>query len=455
MTTYSSAEEYHAALESRASLPEGFRSGCTSLSFSPRERPGRQSMNLCLILLDEDTPLFAGVTTHNRFCGAPVRICRERLGQEAIRGILVNNRVANVGAPGGEEDALAILERLGSALGISGRLLLPASTGVVGWGLPRKDMEAALSALVESLEDRSLLPVARGIMTTDSFPKLHREAVGKGAIVGVAKGAGMIEPNMATLLGFLVTDVQIGREELRVALSYCAERSFNRISIDGDQSTSDILLAVSSGRKPAVDPRQFRGALLSVCRRLAEDVVRNGEGVGHVLRVRVRGAGEAVALGAAKAVVNSPLVKTAIFGNDPNVGRIVAALGDYLGNAGIAGPDPSMFRISMGGVGIFERGSFTLDSEREGRLARYLQECALEPGRVAYPAHGRCVEIDIDLGHDAGRRAAGPEGGRRDDPQDGAPRDGGGAGESEGVAVEVIGADLSYEYVRENADYRS
>jgi glutamate N-acetyltransferase/amino-acid N-acetyltransferase len=382
-------------------------------------------MNLSLILLDEATSSFAGVTTRNRFCGAPVRICRRRLGAGALRGILVNNRVANVGAPGGEEEALRILDRLGGLLGVPGEELLSASTGVVGWGLPRAAMEAALPALVGSLQSRTLLPVARAIMTTDSYPKLHREEVGGGSIVGVVKGAGMIEPNMATLLVFLITDLRINREDFQAALSYCVERSFNRISVDGDQSTSDMALALSSGRKPEVGTKEFRAALLAVCRRLAEEVVRNGEGVGHVIRVRVRGARPKVALAAGKAVVNSPLVKTAIFGNDPNVGRIVSALGDYIGNAGIPDLDPACFGISLGGIRIFEKGAFALDPERERKLAGYLRDCALEPGRTEFPAHDRSVEIEVDLGLE------GPE------------------------PVEVIGADLSYEYVRENADYRS
>jgi len=425
MTTYGSAEEYSNALELRAALPEGFRAGRASLTFVPREKPGRQSMNLSLILLDEATPSFAGVTTRNRFCGAPVRICRERLAAESVRGILVNNRVANVGAPDGEEAALEMLERLGSLLGVPAGEFLPASTGVVGWGLPRAEVEAALPGLVETLQHGSLLPVAEAIMTTDSYPKLHREEVGDGHVLGVAKGAGMIEPNMATLLVFLLTDLRVSREQLRADLTYCVERSFNRMSVDGDQSTSDMALALSSGRKAGVGAEEFRDALLAVCRRLAEDVVRNGEGVGHVIRVRVRGAAPELALSAGKAVVNSPLVKTAVFGNDPNVGRIVAALGDFLGNAGLRDPDPSRFRISMGGVAIFDRGRFTLDPDRERKLAEYLRSCALDPGRVAFPAHDRSVEVDVDLG------SAG------------------------GEPVEVIGADLSYEYVRENADYRS
>jgi glutamate N-acetyltransferase/amino-acid N-acetyltransferase len=333
--------------------------------------------------------------------------------------------VANVGAPHGEEAALAVLGRLGALLGVPANELLPASTGVVGWGLPQVEIEAALPGLVESLQGDSLLPVAEGIMTTDSWPKLHREAVGEGHVLGVAKGAGMIEPNMATLLVFLLTDVRVSREQLRADLTYCVQQSFNRISVDGDQSTSDMALALSSGRKGGAGSGAFRDALLAVCRRLAEDVVRNGEGVGHVIRVRVRGAGPELAISAGKAVVNSPLVKTAVFGNDPNVGRIVSALGDHLGNGGVEELDPSGFRISMGGVTVFDRGAFALDPDRERQLADYLRSCAQEPGRMPFPAHDRSVEIDVDLG------AAG------------------------GEPVEVIGADLSYEYVRENADYRS
>ena len=170
----------------------------------------------------------------------------------------------------------------------------------------------------------------------------------------------------------------------------------------------------------------FRRALLGVCRRLAEDVVRNGEGVGHVIRACVRGASsEALAAGAGKAVVNSPLVKTAVFGNDPNVGRIVAALGDYFGSLGRGeGFDLGRLRVRLGGTEIFRDGAFCLDLRKENRLAEYLRRAAQDPTLKGYPQHERTVDIDVELG--------------------------GGRGEAE-----VLGSDLSYDYVRENAEYRS
>lgn len=236
----------------------------------------------------------------------------------------------------------------------------------------------------------------------------------------------MIEPNMGTMLAFLLTDLAVSPAFLRECLEECVGQSFNRISVDGDQSTSDMAVALSSGRRPAPRPAAFRRALLGVCRRLAEDVVRNGEGVGHVLRACVRGAAsDALAAGAGKAVVNSPLVKTAVFGNDPNVGRIVAALGDYFGSLGRGeGFDLGRLRVRLGGTEIFRDGVFCLDLRKENRLAEYLRRAAQDPALKGYPQHDRTVDIDVELG--------------------------GGRGEAE-----VLGSDLSYEYVRENAEYRS
>jgi glutamate N-acetyltransferase/amino-acid N-acetyltransferase len=202
--------------------------------------------------------------------------------------------------------------------------------------------------------------------------------------------------------------------------------SFNCISIDSDTSTSDTVVLLSSGAVPCPDEAEFARALETVCHDLAEDVVRNGEGVGHVMRVRVRGPSPTLSLGLAKAVVNSPLVKSAVFGNDPNVGRLLSSMGDYLGTApGGSTVDFRRLRVAMGGTVLYEAGAFRLDSQKERRLARYLASCASDPEHKGYPAHERCVEIEVDCG---GRGAQ---------------------------AVEVYGADLSYEYVRENADYRS
>jgi len=197
--------------------------------------------------------------------------------------------------------------------------------------------------------------------------------------------------------------------------------------VDGDQSTSDMAVAFSSRRKPAVPRREFRRALLEVCRALAEDIVRNGEGVAHVIRVVLRGFAEPLALGLGKAVVNSPLVKTAVFGNDPNVGRIVAALGDHLSAApGAEGLKIEQLTVRLGGIPLYEGGAFRLSPVKERALASYLRRCAMDPSLKGFPPHERRVQIEVER-----------------------------SGRSGGPEVEVLGADLSGEYVRENADYRS
>ncbi len=422
MASYSSSSAYLEALERRSALPAGFSASTATFSFKPLEKPEPRAMNLGLILLERPTERVAGVFTSNRFCGAPVEICRRRMSGGRVRGILINNRIANVGISGGVEDANLVLRRLAELAWAHEEELLPASTGIVGWSLPVEAMVDALPELVSHLQADSILPVARAMMTTDSYPKVHREAVGEGSLVGVAKGAGMIEPNMATMLAFLLTDLAVDRSELEAALRESVEASFNRISVDSDQSTSDMALVLSSGRYPAPGQKELRGALTRVCRRLAEDVVRNGEGVGHVMRVTVRHPDPLVARGTGKAIVNSPLVKTAVAGNDPNVGRIVAAVGDHF--ASIDRPlDLGNLTVRMGTTELYRNGAFVLDAHRELRMSRYLRQCGFDPAVKGYPQNDRCVEIVVDLG----------------------------AGEP----VEVLGADLTSEYVRENADYRS
>ncbi|UCF96644.1 MAG: bifunctional glutamate N-acetyltransferase/amino-acid acetyltransferase ArgJ [Spirochaetaceae bacterium] len=424
MAIFQSEEQYIGELKRRSGLPQGFSVATTTLDFVSREREQELTMNLALLLLDQPSDRFAGVFTSNRFCGGPIVIGRRRIREKQLRAVLINNRVANVGAPGGVEDARKLCDTLGGLIGEAGERIMPASTGIIGWRLPVAEMTAALPKLIDGLRKDSALPVARAIMTTDSYPKLHREDLGQGSIVGVAKGAGMIEPHMGTLLVFLLTDLSMDRNELDRCLRSCVESTFNRISVDGDQSTSDMALLFSSGRKPAVSEDSFREALEMVCSRLAEDVVRNGEGVGHVIRICLQGAPDPnTAAAAAKAVVNSPLVKTAVFGNDPNVGRIVSALGDFA-DAARFHLDLNRLRVSMGGVEIFAGGCFLLDTEKEARLNSYLKESALDALKKGFPEHDRQVLLEVDLG----------------------------AGDAR---AEVLGADLSYQYVKENADYRS
>jgi len=424
--SFTSESDYLKELETRAALPHGFRCSAAPLSFFPRERSLEKPlpMNVSLIVLEKETRNFAAVFTSNRFPGAPVLIGRRRLKEPAIRGILVNNKISNVGTPHGEKDAEALLASLAGLLHAPAERFFAASTGIIGWELPVAEMTAALPGLVAGLRAGSILPVARAIMTTDAFPKVRRSAVGPGAIVGIAKGAGMIEPNMATLLCFLCTDCAVPREQLREDLAWCVGRTLNRISVDGDQSTSDSAVLLSSGARGPVGREEFRRGLLEVLSGLAFDIMRNAEGVGHVMRVRVtRAADEAEAEAVARAVANSPLVKTAIFGNDPNVGRIVSAVGDWMGNAGKP-LDTTRLTVRMGGEEIFGAGSFRLDAEKENRLNAYLRERAFPTPRVPWPQHDRTVDVDIEL-------------------NGGSP------------VVEVLGSDLSYDYVRENADYRS
>ena len=381
-------------------------------------------MNVSLVLMEKPTADFAGVFTRNRFPGAPVLVGRRRLAEPFVRGILVNTKISNVCVQTGEEDAERLLQSLAAITGGKAQEYFAASTGIIGWRLPVEEMEAVLPALAHDAGSSSAVALARGIMTTDAFPKVRSATVGPGRIVGVAKGAGMIEPNMATLLCFLLTDISVPREELRGHLAWCVEHSLNRISVDSDQSTSDMAIALSSGAQGPAPAGAFREALLEVLRGLAFDIVRNAEGAGHAVRVRVENAeDQAAALGVARAVANSPLVKTAIFGNDPNVGRIVSAVGDYMGNAGREVRRQAM-TVSLGGVDIFGNGSFLLDSAKEDWLSAYLRERALKTGRVPWPQHDLTVDIVIRMDGDA-------------------------------PPVEVLGTDLSYEYVKENADYRS
>jgi glutamate N-acetyltransferase/amino-acid N-acetyltransferase len=305
---------------------------------------------------------------------------------------------------------------------------------VIGWTLPADAIVQALPQVTAALAAGSILPAAEGIVTTDLYPKIRRETVGDGSIVGIAKGAGMIEPNLATMLVYLFTDLAAPRDVLRAMLSRAVETSFNTISIDSDTSTSDTVAVVSSGRVPCTDLAEFERALTTVCRDLAEDVVRNGEGIRHVIRVQVHHAPDAAtarALG--KAIVNAPLFKCAVAGNDPNVGRLVQAIGKYVG-ASAPALDLSKLRLQMGGTEIFADGVFQLNPAKETALATHLRAAELYASAppkdgvftppVDFPPHERCVEIGVDLG-----------GGMAD--------------------ATVLGGDLTHEYVSENADYRS
>ncbi len=434
-TEFASREAHRAWLESQAALPEGFRVGTAAFEFVPVEVPKPARMRVTLLALDGPTPAFAAKFTRNAFPGAPVVVGRRRLEGPALSAIVVNTKVANVCAPGGVDAAERVCAEAARLVGCAPQEVLPSSTGVIGWRLPVEAMLAALPAAAAALRGGSALPAAEAIMTTDLYPKIRRAAVGEGSVVGIAKGAGMIEPNLATMLVYLLTDVDVPRAALRAALDEAVEASFNCISVDSDTSTSDTVVLVSSRKRPAPPAGAFGAALARVCADLAEDVVRNGEGVHHVMRVAVSGARAfAEARGIAKAVVNSPLLKAAVNGNDPNVGRLLCAAGKHAGALGIP-LDPARVTMKVGGEVVLEGGAMRLDAEKEQRLVRHLRSAELYASAPAadgitfrppldYPPHERRVEIGIDLGMG-------------------------------GAACAVLGADLTHEYVTENADYRS
>lgn len=424
--TYDRAEDYLADVETRAVLPGGFRTATVDLSFRPVERPVPQPlpMRLNLLLLDEPTAAFGGLFTRNAFPGAPVLLGRGLLAEPLSRGVVINNKVANVGGPSAVADAREVQAATAALVGAPAGQVFVASTGIIGWSLPLADMKKALPGLLPALQAESALPLARGIMTTDSYPKVRSKSLFGGRITVLAKGAGMIEPNLATMLVFIMTDLEVSRAALRDLLPRVAAATFNAISVDGDQSTSDMVLAFSSQRFPCPDPQAFERTLTDLCRDLAQDIVRNGEGTAHVIEVRVTGApDDAAARLAAKAVANSPLVKTAVFGNDPNIGRILSALGDAFGNAGL-GLNLKALRLRIAGVAVFEGGAFRLSPETEAELSRAFHAASQPEKKDGFPRHETNVVLALELG--AGK----------------------------GTAV-VWGSDLSYEYVRENADYRS
>lgn len=432
---FASAVEHRAWLASQARLPGGFRVGTTAFDFVPVEAPKPARMRLTVIALEKPTADFAAVFTRNAFPGAPVLIGRRRLAEPRLGAVVVNTKISNVGAPDGVASSERVCAAAAAALGLRANEILPSSTGVIGWQLPVEAMVAALPAAVAALQGETVLPAAEGIVTTDLFPKVRRVELAGGSIVGIAKGAGMIEPNLATMLVYLLTDLAVPRERLRACLAAAVAPSFNAISIDSDQSTSDTVALLSSGRVPCPDESAFAAGLEAVCRALAADVVRNGEGVKHVVRIRVQGAPDvAAAKGIGKSIANSPLWQCALCGNDPNVGRLLMAIGKYVGNER---PEVAVdrCRIAIGGQVVFADGAFRLDRQVEKRLSAYFKRAELYETvppddqlvfrpPINWPPHERTVDIEVDLG-------LGP------------------------ASFEVLGSDRTHEYVSENADYRS
>ncbi len=379
--------------------------------------------DLTVFLLDEGSVVGA-VFTQNRFAAAPVQVCREHLGAgSAIRALVINtgNANAGTGAPGlaSARQTCTVLAR---ALGLRHEQVLPFSTGVILEPLP---LERLLAGLPAALADAAAVPsgahwlsAAQGIMTTDTVPKaasLRFELGGRSVCAsGIAKGAGMIRPNMATMLGFVATDACVAPTLMDALARRLADASFNRISIDGDTSTNDSLVVVATGQAgnacvsdlDSADGLALLAALTPLARQLAHAIVRDGEGATKFITVQVEGGQcEAECLQVAYAVAHSPLVKTAFFASDPNLGRILAAVG----YAGVADLDASRVDLHLGDVHVVTQG---------GRHPAYREE---DGQRVMKEA-----EIVVRIGLGRGQ-----------------------------ASQTVWTCDLSHDYVSINADYRS
>jgi glutamate N-acetyltransferase/amino-acid N-acetyltransferase len=358
----------------------------------------------------------AAVFTRNAFCAAPVMVARAHLGAMRPRALLINTGNANAGTGAvGEAAARACCAALAERLGCAPEAVLPFSTGVIGEPLPVDRLTAALSAAVEALAPDGWADAAWGILTTDTQPKaVSRSFERDGHTVtvnGIAKGAGMIRPDMATMLAFVAVDAVIDPADLQGALEAAVAGSFNCITVDGDTSTNDACCLVATGEGPRLTPvdpawSAFQAALDEVCLQLAQAIVRDGEGATKFITVAVDQARDAAeARQVADAIAHSPLVKTAFFASDPNWGRILAAVG----RAGLTELDLAGVEIDLGEVGVVRAGG-------------------LDPAYREADGQRVMAGTDITITVRLGRGAAG---------------------------VRIWTCDLGHDYVRINAEYRT
>jgi len=300
------------------------------------KKPGRRDL---LVMRLAPGSAVAGVFTRNRFCAAPVLICRKNL-RNKVRALVVNTGNANAGTGAdGMKRALQVCDELARLLGCKPGEVLPFSTGVIMEPLPVERIAAGLPQALQATSD--WFSAAQAIMTTDTVPKAFsrkiRISTGEATVTGIAKGSGMIRPDMATMLGFVATDAAISKKNLQPMLGRVAERSFNCITVDGDTSTNDSFILAATGAGPTAslrkDLEKLEEGITGVSRDLAQAIIRDGEGATKFVTVRVeRGRNETECRRVAYAIAHSPLVKTAFFASDPNLGRILAAIG-YAGVA--------------------------------------------------------------------------------------------------------------------------
>lgn len=305
-------------------IPSGFRVHVTNIGVKD------DSDDFVIITADQPVPA-AGVFTLSRFAGPSVTISREHLANSRAQAMVIVSKNANVAnGPEGHADAMELVHGIGARLGCAADDVVLASTGVIGRRYPIDRIRAGIAALPTILEGRSADAAARGIMTTDTVPKVA-EAIVSGSsarVVGIAKGVGMIEPNMATMIAVVLTDGELDASALGVTFRRVVDATFNCVSVDTDTSTSDTAVILASGAAGVVDGAAFESALYEVCLSLTKQIARDGEGAETLIEVVVDSARDAAqAKRVAKAIVNSPLVKTAVHGADPNWGRVAMAIG--------------------------------------------------------------------------------------------------------------------------------
>lgn len=377
--------------------------------------------DLTVMLLNEGASV-GGVFTQNRFCAAPVQVCREHLAAGAgadIRALVINTGCANAGTgAAGLAAARRTCDALAAQLGVRPQQVLPFSTGVILEPLPLERLQAGLPAALADAQPAHWLKAAEGIMTTDTVPKARSVKASVGGaqvtVTGISKGAGMIRPNMATMLGFVATDACVAPGLMPQLARALAESSFNRVTVDGDTSTNDSFIVIATNKAAHAPVQSLQSpegqalfaALLEVARWLAQAIVRDGEGATKFITVQVEGGQNAAECRqVAYAIAHSPLVKTAFFASDPNLGRILAAIG----YAGIADLDTEKIDLYLDGVHVATRG---------GRHPDYREE---DGQRVMKQPE---ITVRVNLGR--------------------------------GTASETVWTcDLSHEYVSINADYRS
>ena len=380
----------------------GFELGIASAGI---KRPGRKDV---VVMRCAEGSSVAGVFTLNAFCAAPVILSKQRV-QGSVRYLLTNTGNANAGTgEPGLAAAVRTCAKLAEITGVDANGVLPFSTGVIGEPLPVEKIEGALQAALDDLSLDNWSAAATGIMTTDTLPKgASRQFQIDGVTVtvtGISKGAGMIRPNMATMLGYIATDAKVSQHVLQDLIRDGANKSFNRITIDGDTSTNDCCMLIATGQAALPEVTEARGplfdalrkAVFEVCMDVAQAIVRDGEGATKFVTVEVNGGGnQQECLDVGYTVAHSPLIKTALFASDPNWGRILAAVG----RAGVPDLDVSKIDVFLSGVCIASKGArATTYTEEQGSAVMAKEEITIriELGR------GDCSETiwTTDLSHE-------------------------------------------------------